>query len=53
MRISGCVAVGLGVHVFAGTSIAHIQKKGVGSAKKVFRRPLGKGSGPTIAGLVP
>ena len=50
MRMSGCVAVGLDVHVFAGTSIAHIQKKGVGSAIKVFRRPLGKSSRPWLYG---
>ena len=36
--------------MFAGTSIAHIQKKGVGSAKKVFRRPLGKSSRPWLYG---
>ena len=38
------------VHVFAGTSIYHIQKKGVGSAIKVFRRPLGKSSRPWLYG---
>ena len=36
--------------MFAGTSIAHIQKKGVGSAIKVFRRPLGKSSRPWLYG---